>query len=140
MRAAIFRMGDLVVDDIDDPTPGEGQVLVRVVACGICGSDLHALRHAPRLVDAARRAGARHLMDLAGDVVFGHEFCAELLNYGPGTTKTLKPGTRVCSMPITVTREVVHTVGYSNDAPGGFGERMVLSERFLLEVPNGLPS
>ena len=140
MRATIFRLGDLVVDDIDDPTPGEGQVLVRTLACGICGSDLHALRHAPALVDAARRAGARHLMDLGRDVVFGHEFSAELLDYGPGTTKTLTPGTRVCSMPITFTRETVRTVGYANDAPGGFAERMVLNERLLLEVPNGLPS
>ena len=140
MRAAIFRQGDLVVDDIDDPTPSEGQVLVRTLACGICGSDLHAWRHAPALVDASRRAGARHLMDLSRDVVFGHEFCAELLEHGPGTAKTMKPGARLCSMPIAISRETVRTVGYSNDVPGGFAEHMVLNERLLLEVPNGLPS
>ena len=36
MRAAIFRNGDFVVDDIKDPTPSEGQVLVKSLCCGIC--------------------------------------------------------------------------------------------------------
>src|SRR5579883_2649599 len=138
MRAAIFRRGDLVVDEIADPVPGEGQVLVRTLACGICGSDLHALRHAPEMVDASRRAGARHVMDLERDIVFGHEFCAEVLEHGPGTAKKHKPGTRTCSMPITFTKEAVRAVGYSNEMPGGFAERMVLNEALLLEVPNGL--
>ena len=138
MRAAVFRRGDLVVDRIADPVPGAGQVLVKTLACGICGSDLHALRHAEKLVDASRRAGARFVMDLSRDVVFGHEFCAEVLEHGPETTKTLRPGTRVCSMPINIAGTAIRTVGYSNDLPGGFAERMVLNERLLLPVPNGL--
>jgi threonine dehydrogenase-like Zn-dependent dehydrogenase len=140
MRAAIFRNGDIVVDRLADPTPQPGQVLVKTLACGICGSDLHARLHAPRLVDMARRAGARTPMDLARDVVFGHEFCAEVVAHGPGTARTLAPGTRVCSVPLTVVGDQPHSVGYSNDMPGGFGELMVLSERLLLPVPNGLPS
>jgi threonine dehydrogenase-like Zn-dependent dehydrogenase len=55
MRAAIFRNGDFVVDDIRDPTPSEGQVLVKSLCCGICGSDLHAAKHTPEFVD--RSAG-----------------------------------------------------------------------------------
>ena len=39
MRAAIFRNGGIVVDDLGDPTPSEGQVLVKSLCCGICGSD-----------------------------------------------------------------------------------------------------
>ena len=39
MRAAIFRNGDFIVDHIKDPTPSEGQVLVKSLCCGICGSD-----------------------------------------------------------------------------------------------------
>jgi len=39
MRAAIFRNGDFVVDDIKDPTPSEGQVLVKSLSYGICGSE-----------------------------------------------------------------------------------------------------
>jgi len=45
MRAAIMRDWELRVDDLPDPTPGPGQVLTRVLACGICGSDLHMVRH-----------------------------------------------------------------------------------------------
>lgn len=140
MRAAIFRQGDLVVDRIADPAPAAGQVLVKTLACGICGSDLHALHHAPKLVEMSRRAGGRSVMDLARDVVFGHEFCAEIVEHGPATAKTLKPGTRVCSMPINVAGSALYAIGYSNEMPGGFAELMLLNERLLLEVPNGLPT
>ena len=140
MRAAIFRDGDMVVDTLPDPTPGEGQVLVKTLACGICGSDLHAFHHAPKMVEIAERSGGGFGMDLKRDIVFGHEFCAEILDYGPGAQKTLKPGTRVCSMPIAIGADGISTVGYSNDTPGGFAEQMVLSEMLLLEVPNGLPT
>ena len=54
MRAAVMRNAQLVVDTVPEPVPGSGEVLVRTLACGICGSDLHALRHAPKMVDAAR--------------------------------------------------------------------------------------
>lgn len=140
MRAAIFRRGDLVVDRLPDPTPGAGQVLVKTLACGICGSDLHARLHAAQLVDVSRRAGARYTMDLGRDVVFGHEFAAEVVAHGPGTAKTLKPGSRVASMPVAFDAERLYPVGYSNDMPGGFAELMVLQESLLLEVPNGLAS
>jgi threonine dehydrogenase-like Zn-dependent dehydrogenase len=140
MRAAVFRNADIVVDRVADPTPQPGQVLARTLACGICGSDLHARLHAPKLVDMGRRAGARASMDLARDVVFGHEFCAEVVAHGPGTAKRLAAGTRVCSVPLTIVGERPYAVGYSNDMPGGFGELMALSERLLLAVPNGLAS
>ena len=47
----------LVCADVPDPKPGPGEVLVKTLACGICGSDLHALKHAERLVEGARRSG-----------------------------------------------------------------------------------
>ena len=46
MRAAVMRDRKLVVADVPMPEPGPGDVLVRTLACGICGSDLHALKHA----------------------------------------------------------------------------------------------
>ena len=140
MKAAIFRGGDIVVDDIAEPKPGAGHVLVRTLACGICGSDLHAAKHAHNMVEMSRRVAGRIPMDLSRDVVFGHEFCCEVLDYGPGTDKRLKPGARAVSMPIMPTGETRATVGYSNDYPGGYAERMVLAAPLLLEVPNGLPS
>src|SRR6202041_2070037 len=138
MRAAIFRNGEIVVDTLPEPKPGAGAVLVKTLACGICGSDLHARKHAHRMVEFSRHLPGRQPMDLSRDVVFGHEFCCEILDYGPATQRKLKPGTRVCSLPALLTPEGVQGIGYSNDHVGGYAERMLLSEALLLEVPNGL--
>lgn len=140
MKAAIFRGGDMVVDTLPEPVPGPGQVLVKTLCCGICGSDLHYARHAPHMVEMSRRIPGRVPLDLARDVVFGHEFCCEVLDYGPGTERRFKPGTRVCSMPIMPRPDAPRTVGYSNDFPGGYAERMLLAAPLMIEVPNGLPS
>jgi 2-desacetyl-2-hydroxyethyl bacteriochlorophyllide A dehydrogenase len=140
MRAAIFRGGDLVVDTLPDPVPAQGQVLVKTLACGICGSDLHAAKHAHRMVAVTKRIPGRVPMDLARDVVFGHEFCCEVLDYGPKTEKRIKPGTRVCSMPLMMEADGPKGMGYSNTYVGGYAERMVLSAPLMLEVPNGLPT
>lgn len=138
MRAAIFRNGEIVVDQMPEPKPGAGQVLVKSLACGICGSDLHARKHAHRMVELSKFLPGRTSMDLSRDVVFGHEFCCEVLDYGPNTTRKLKPGTRVCSLPALLTPEGPKGIGYSNDYVGAYAEQMLLSEPLLLEVPNGL--
>ncbi len=138
MRAAVMRHSQLVVDTLPDPEPGPGEVLVRTLACGICGSDLHALKHAHKMVQAARDSGVPFAMDPERDVVLGHEFCAEVVDFGPDTQRGLRPGTRVVSMPLVVGMSGVHGVGYSNEYPGGYGELMCLSEMMLLPVPNGL--
>src|ERR1700728_1373649 len=107
MRAAIFRNGEIVVDTLPEPTPAAGAVLVKTLACGICGSDLHARKHAHRMVEFSRHLPGRQPMDLTRDVVFGHEFCCEILDYGPGTQGKLKAGTRVCSLPALLTPDGV---------------------------------
>lgn len=138
MRAAVMRDHRIVADTLPDPEPAPGEVLVRTLACGICGSDLHALKHADKMVAAARESGAPFVPNLSADVVMGHEFCAEVLEHGPNTTGRIPVGARVVSMPILFRGTRLHGVGYSDEVPGGYGERMVLSEPLLLEVPNGL--
>jgi threonine dehydrogenase-like Zn-dependent dehydrogenase len=140
MRAAIFRNGQIVAGTWAEPKPGAGQVLVKTLACGICGSDLHARQHAHRMVELSKHFPHRKPMDLSRDVVFGHEFCCEVLDHGPGTERKLKPGTKVCSLPALLTPEGIQGIGYSNDNVGAYAERMLLSEPLLLEVPNGLPA
>jgi len=137
MRAAVMRNSRMVVDTVPDPVPGPGEVLVKTLACGICGSDLHALKHTRQFVENSPQ-GLSGGMDVARDVVMGHEFCAEILDYGPGCSRRLPVGTRVCSVPVLVRNGVPMTVGYSNDVPGGYAERMVLMEPLLLPVANGL--
>ena len=138
MRAAIFRNGEIVVDHLAGPKPNAGQVLVRTLACGICGSDLHARKHAHRMVEMAKFIPGRKPMDLSRDVVFGHEFCCEIVDHGPATARKFKPGTQVCSIPALLTPQGPQGIGYSNDNIGAYAEQMLLSEALLLEVPNGL--
>jgi threonine dehydrogenase-like Zn-dependent dehydrogenase len=138
MRAAVMHRRALVVADLPMPEPGPGEVLVKTLACGICGSDLHALKHAERFVENQRRVGARFVMDLDGDIVMGHEFCAEIVSFGPKTTRRLPVGTRVCSTPGLVRSDGVRTVGYSNETPGGYAQYMRLTESRLLAVPDEL--
>jgi threonine dehydrogenase-like Zn-dependent dehydrogenase len=138
MRATVMRNRKLVVDTLPDPEPGAGEVLVKTLACGICGSDLHALKHIDKLIAAAEETGAPFVMDPSRDMVMGHEFAAEIVDFGPGCQKALSAGTRVCSMPLLLRADGLRGVGYSNDVPGGYGELMLLSEMLLLPVPNGL--
>jgi threonine dehydrogenase-like Zn-dependent dehydrogenase len=132
MRAVVRRNKALVCDEVADPVPGPGQVLVKTLCCGICGSDLHALHAFEHMLELGARTGSPMSVDPANDIVFGHEFSAEVLDHGPETTGALKAGTRVVSMPIAIGPGGFETVGYSNRYPGGFGERMVLTEAMLL--------
>lgn len=141
MRASVLRESRMVLrDDIPEPVPGPGQVLVAVRACGICGSDLHFARHGAEMIELAR--GVRDApmnthLDLDADVFMGHEFSAEILDAGPGTSAPA-PGTLVTSQPILISGERVDGIVFSNTVIGGYAERMLLSAPLLLTVPNGL--
>lgn len=133
-----MRGGKLVVDEVADPVPKDGEILVRTLACGICGSDLHTLQHGERMVEMSKLSGAPFVMDLSRDIVMGHEFCAEVEELGPNAGTGLAPGDRIVSIPVTIGPTGIHSIGYSNDYPGGYAERMVVSSMLALKVPNGL--
>lgn len=136
MRAVVRNGLALTVKDVAEPVPGNGQVLLRTLACGICGSDLHALEHGGRRPDLAKRTGIPSTMDASRDIVFGHEFCGEILAFGPQTRQQLAIGTRVVALPIAFGAAGYETIGYSHNFPGGFGERMVATEDLLIPVPD----
>ena len=75
MRAAFTRQGSIVVDTAEDLTPSSGEVLVKTLACGICGSDLHALRHGHEMVASQKETGGPLVYDADRDLIMGHEFC-----------------------------------------------------------------
>lgn len=135
MRATVMRDGLLVVTDIPDPTPGPGNMLVETIACGICGSDLHALKHLDRMVEVSDAMGIPSDMD--GDVVMGHEFSARVLELGPGASG-FEPGDIVVSIPLVVSPQGPASIGYSQAFPGGYGEKMVVTPGFSFKVPDGL--
>jgi threonine dehydrogenase-like Zn-dependent dehydrogenase len=134
----IRRQGRLVVDEMAPPVPEAGQLLCRTLACGICGSDLHALDHYDHMIELGEKMGGFSQMRKGADTVFGHEFCCEVVERGPGTEGRFKTGTRVVSIPGVMTANGFENVGYSSRLPGGFAEHIVLTEAMLHEVPNGL--
>jgi threonine dehydrogenase-like Zn-dependent dehydrogenase len=145
MRAAVMRDRSLVVDDVADPVPQDGQVLAEVLACGICGSDLHALAHPEQMVAMAAE-GADSMpagmpsptpMDLHRDVVMGHELSARIVDVGP-EVHNRRVGDVVVSLPIAWDLGGIHPIGYSNTYPGGYAEQVVLNELLTFEVPDGL--
>ena len=89
MRAALMQKGRIWVDDLELPEPGPGELLVRSLACGICGSDLHAAAHTDEFVATSREAGGAFKLTTFDPVVLGHEFAAELVDYGPDTERRL---------------------------------------------------
>jgi threonine dehydrogenase-like Zn-dependent dehydrogenase len=147
MRAAVMRDWSLRVDDLPDPRPQAGQVLTRVLACGICGSDLHMLQHGAEMrrmsEELASGAPADPMTPKSFephlDTVMGHEFCCEVVEVGPDVNN-LKEGDVVVSMPVAFDAAGLHAVGYSNQYNGGYADLMVLNEMLAMKIPAGLPA
>lgn len=87
MRAAVLHgPGDVRIDEVPEPVPGRGEVLVAVAACGICGSDLRMYRHGGSSVPPEP---------------FGHEFAGTIVERGPDVDPLEHPlGARVVVNPI----------------------------------------
>lgn len=136
MKAAVLNAGRLTIEEVAEPTPRAGEIVVKPLACGICGSDLHAKDHADHLCDLLHRAGFKGFMDPTRPVVMGHEFCAEVLESGGG----LKAGERIISPPFLNGPDGIVLLGYSNSYPGAFAERMLVSQASCLTVPDDVPT
>lgn len=137
LEAVVLRQGALNLETIVDPIPAKGQVMVRTLACGICGSDLHFVHHAHDLKKVYDRIGTATAIEPDREIVMGHEFCGELLESLPGYAG-LTAGTSVCSLPFAVLGDTVQSIGFSAESPGGFGQYMALDVAGLIPVPNGL--
>src|SRR5258705_2936608 len=86
MKGAVFHgLGQpLTIEELADPKPGPGELVLRVKSCGICGSDLHAADLPPGLPPGT---------------VMGHEFAGEVVEVGSDAKGLWKPGDRVCALP-----------------------------------------
>jgi threonine dehydrogenase-like Zn-dependent dehydrogenase len=143
MRAMVFRNNDIAVEEIERPAPGPGQVLARVRACGICGSDLHFARYAEEMLGVTRASDPAgwSAMDLGKGVVMGHEFVAEVAELGPGV-EGWSPGDRVTGIPVIVDQSAprgMQSIGYSSNFPGAYGQYIIMSAPLLLRVPDNVP-
>jgi threonine dehydrogenase-like Zn-dependent dehydrogenase len=141
MRAVVAREGALSVEERPELEPGPGEVLASVLACGICGSDLHYLKHCRHTLELARSLCApTNEMERAiqQGVVLGHELVARIEDFGPATQRTLQRGDRVCSVPFVNRGGTPVLLGSNPETPGAYAERIVLTEAALLRVDDSL--
>jgi 2-desacetyl-2-hydroxyethyl bacteriochlorophyllide A dehydrogenase len=80
--AVVGEQHHLDVVDVPDPTPGPDELVLRVRACGICGSDL-------KLVDT-----------MPAGLVMGHEFCGDIVATGRDVGTTWRDGQLVAALPL----------------------------------------
>src|SRR5690606_9773248 len=100
----LAEIGRLEVVDLPDPEPGPGEVRLRIVATGICGSDIHGYTGAN---------GRRH----PGQVM-GHESVAVIDEVGPGVDR-LRVGQPATFNPVVVPEaELAEFAGREQLAPG----------------------
>ncbi len=140
MNSIVMQDGSVHLQQVNVPKPAPGQVLVRSLACGICGSDLHIARHTEEVFDVYRKLGVMtEAMDDHTEVMLGHEFCAEIVEYGIDTQQALPVGSRVTSVPILLSQSGAG-VGVTPGIHGAYSEYFLLDEALLLPVPENVPS
>ena len=142
MRAVCFtEMGkQMEVREVPDPSPGPGELVIRVKGCGICGSDLHV----------TELPGA-----IANGCVMGHEFAGEIAAVGPdarGPGGSWKEGDRGCTMPASscgecarcVTGDVMgceklRATGFG-EIGGGYAEYALAADHLTFRLPENVAS
>ena len=140
MKAAYVENGTIKVGTMPDPVPTKGQALVRTHSCGMCASDQHFLKGGRNIIALSQQLGGPYAaLDFEKPFVPGHEYVGEVLDYGPGSLRKVKPGRRVTSVPVMHANGAHKVIGYSHECPGGFGELMLLDENILLEIPDSMP-
>lgn len=130
------RSGEAEVRDVPIPRPGHGEVLLRVAACGICGSDVHAFKS---------DAGFEWVRP---PITLGHEFSGTVEAVGPEVAR-VSPGDQVvpiaiqgcghceaCRAGSTQLCPNREAIGLTRD--GGMAEYTVMPEQHLVPVPEGL--
>ena len=147
MRALRFHAaGDLRIEEVPEPAaPGAGDVVVRVVTSGICGTDLHEYVAGPIVtpVEPHPLTGAQNPQ------ILGHEFAGDVVAIGQGVT-SVGEGDRVAIMPLAYCgrcaycrRGLQHLcatmacVGLSH-AWGGMAELATVAEYQVVRLPEGV--
>lgn len=138
MKAVSCVHSTLEVVDLPDPRPADGQLVLDVLRCGICGSDLHAKEHADELTKVMAEGGYTGFMRSDTPVVMGHEFCGVIAERGRKVGKEFTPGKTVVSFPMVRAHGGVHLTGLSPVAPGAYAEQVLAEAAMTFVVPNGL--
>lgn len=109
MKAAVFyEKNDLRIEEIEKPEVKPGEVLIKVMACGICGTDVHIFN------------GDEGAAKTPPHTVLGHEFSGVVESVGEGVSD-IKVGDRVCVDPNKLCNECY----YCKSGIGHFCENMI---------------
>lgn len=109
MKAGVFySKNDLRIEEIPKPSPKAGEVLIKVKACGICGTDVHIFN------------GDKGCFPTPAGTVLGHEFSGIVEAVGEGV-KEIKVGDRVCVDP----NKLCGDCYYCKSGIGHFCENMI---------------
>ncbi|MFK0154760.1 zinc-binding dehydrogenase [Streptomyces sp. NPDC090493] len=128
MRAARLHIPShkLTIEEVPKPTPGPGQVLMKVAAAGVCMSDVH-------LIDGSLGRPPH----LKGDTVtIGHEVAGTIAETGPDVTGWTV-GQRVVLQAGEIKNGEMHTRGVDFD--GGWAEYALASVESVFAVPDSIP-
>jgi (R,R)-butanediol dehydrogenase/meso-butanediol dehydrogenase/diacetyl reductase len=132
MRAAVFRQAGapLSIEQVAVPQPGEGQILLRIASCGICGSDLHVT--------------SGHGATAPSGQILGHEYAGEIMEVGKGVTR-LRVGDMVNAMPVSGCGHCPHCLigevkwcAARRTMQGGYAEYMLAGADTTFRLPAGL--
>lgn len=147
MKAARWHgVKDIRVEDIDTPTPGPGEVAIKVAWTGICGSDLHEYLAGPIFVPVGDEHPLSH--DKA-PITMGHEYSGTVVELGEGVTG-LAVGARVAIEPIFACGHcpACHEGKYNlcdslgfvglSGGHGGFAAISVVPARMVHKMPDAL--
>ncbi|HEY4460665.1 MAG TPA: zinc-binding dehydrogenase [Pseudonocardiaceae bacterium] len=134
MRAAIFDRGQFTVGEFPLPPLMAGQIRVRPIANGICGTDLSAWAHTDEFLAATVETNQQlYRFDKQRPLVFGHEFTAEVLELGDGVGE-FSVGQNLFVLPAVVDgASVLRCVGFANDYPGGMSTEAIVMG--MMHVP-----
>lgn len=133
MKAGVFySANDLRVEEIAKPIPQYGEVLIRVKACGICGTDVHIFK------------GDKGCFPTPSGTVLGHEFAGIVESVGEGV-KGIKEGDRVCVDPNKLCNECYYCksgighfceemTGIGTGINGGFAEYCVVPQSQVYKI------
>ena len=146
MRAAVFYgPRDLRLESVPEPEPGPGDVKLRVIYNGICGSDLHEYYDGP----ITTRTTPHPLTGVKNPVILGHELCGEVVACGPGV-EDLSRGDLIAVEPLETCGHCGWcTAGQYNHCPhlalhgynrssGGLAEYTVVRRRMAHRMPPGM--
>lgn len=133
MRAAVLQGNSISIRNLPDPSPAAGQLLVRPVYTGICGSDLSARKQMAALAETRPP-------DRLPAIVPGHEFSAQVVGIAPGTETDLREGDLVTGLPFTHTHKGPQSIGLSPLHGGGLAELSCIDAVRSFRVPATVPA